>query len=92
MSILDAAVLGKCVEKWGVKGLASGLDEYQRIRVPVASAQVLHSRRVGRIKQRLSLADGETLFDPKGASSEECEELLQQKNMPFFAGAPLSLH
>ncbi|CAN1828168.1 3-hydroxybenzoate 6-hydroxylase [Linum perenne] len=78
MSILDAAVLGKCVEKWGVKGLASGLDEYQRIRVPVASAQVLHSRRVGRIKQ--------------SASSEECEELLQQKNMPFFAGAPLSLH
>ncbi|KAJ6758532.1 MONOOXYGENASE-LIKE [Salix koriyanagi] len=55
MSILDAVVLGKCVEKWGAENIPSALEEYQRIRLPVASEQVLHSRRVGRIKQGLAL-------------------------------------
>ncbi|XP_017619112.1 uncharacterized protein LOC108463717 isoform X1 [Gossypium arboreum] len=82
MSILDAAVLGKCLEKWGVENLHSALGEYQSIRVPVTSKQVLHSRKLGRIKQGLHLPNGKQ-FDPKKATSEDLKEL-QQKNMPFF--------
>ncbi|KAJ8751710.1 hypothetical protein K2173_025881 [Erythroxylum novogranatense] len=89
MSILDAAVLGKCLEKWGPNNLPSALEEYQRTRLPVTSKQVLHSRRVGRIKQGLSLPDRVT-FDPQEASTKECEEL-QQKLVPFFGGAPLTI-
>ncbi|CAK7353534.1 unnamed protein product [Dovyalis caffra] len=89
MSILDAAVLGKCIKKWGAENLASALKEYQNIRLPVTSKQVLHSRRVGRIKQGLALPDHKP-FDLKTASPEDFEEL-QQKNMPFFASAPLSV-
>lgn len=87
MSILDAEVLGKCLKKWGADNLHSALEEYQSIRQPVTSKQVLHSRRVGRIKQGLVLPDREP-FDPKTASPEDCQEL-QQKNMPFFADVPL---
>ncbi|XP_062097442.1 uncharacterized protein LOC133803417 [Humulus lupulus] len=83
MSLLDAAVLGGCLDKWGVDRLESALEEYQSIRLPVVSKQVLHSRRMGRIKQGLDLEDRQP-FDPRTASSKECEEL-QQKNMPFFA-------
>ncbi|WCJ30211.1 FAD/NAD(P)-binding oxidoreductase family protein [Euphorbia peplus] len=83
MSILDAAVLGKCLQKWGLGNLRCALDEYQSLRIPVISKQVLHSRRMGRIKQGLSLLDRET-FDPIRATPEECEEL-QQKNMPYFS-------
>lgn len=86
MSILDAAVLGKCLEKWGLESLQSALAEYQSTRLPVASNQVLHSRRVGRIKQGLSLPDREP-FDPKTATSKECFEI-QQKNVPFFSSIP----
>ncbi|XP_009614077.1 uncharacterized protein [Nicotiana tomentosiformis] len=86
MSILDAAVLGKCLEKWGVEKLNSALEEYQSIRLPVATKQVLHSRRLGRIKQGLSLSD-RLSFDPKTTSAEDCEEL-QQKNMPYFNDIP----
>ncbi|KHG04509.1 6-hydroxynicotinate 3-monooxygenase [Gossypium arboreum] len=82
MSILDAAVLGKCLEKWGVENLHSALGEYQSIRVPVTSKQVLHSRKLGRIKQGLHLPNGKQ-FDPKKATSEDLKEL-QRKNMPFF--------
>ncbi|KAJ6434976.1 hypothetical protein OIU84_000259 [Salix udensis] len=89
MSILDAAVLGKCVEKWGAENIPSALEEYQRIQLPVASEQVLHSRRLGRIKQGLALLDRKP-FNPKTASAEECGEL-QQKNMPFFSNVPLSV-
>lgn len=89
MSILDAAVLGKCLEKWGVENLSFALEEYQSIRLPVTSKQVLHSRQLGRIKQGLVLRDREP-FDPKTASFEDCQEL-QQMNMPFFAGIPLIL-
>lgn len=90
MSVLDAAVLGKCLEKWGVENLSSALEEYQSTRLPVTSKQVLHARRLGRLKQGLILADREP-FDPKTASLEDCEEL-QQKNMPFFADIPLPLN
>ncbi|KAK2987370.1 hypothetical protein RJ640_007057, partial [Escallonia rubra] len=86
MSILDAAVLGKCLEKWGATCLRSALEEYQSIRLPVTSMQVLRSRRLGRIKQGLVLPNGKP-FDPKMASLED-REGLQQKNMPFFADVP----
>ncbi|KAK3212555.1 hypothetical protein Dsin_017261 [Dipteronia sinensis] len=86
MSILDAAVLGKCLDKWGADNLVSALDEYQSIRLPVTSKQVLHSRRLGRIKQGLTLPDREP-FNPKTASQEECREL-QQEVMPFFPDIP----
>ncbi|WCJ30226.1 FAD/NAD(P)-binding oxidoreductase family protein [Euphorbia peplus] len=85
MSILDAAVLGKCLQKWGFEKLQYALDEYQSLRLPVTSMQVLHSRRMGRIKQGLSLPDRET-FDPMTATQKECEEL-RQRNMPYFAGS-----
>ncbi|CAI0414924.1 unnamed protein product [Linum tenue] len=49
--------------------------------MPVISRQVLHSRRVGRIKQRLSVHDRKK-FDPKAASSEDCEELQYKKTCP----------
>ncbi|KAL6345009.1 hypothetical protein AAG906_007740 [Vitis piasezkii] len=75
MSVLDAAVLA--------------LEEFQSTRLPVTSKQVLHARRLGRLKQGLILPDREP-FDPKTVSPEDCEEL-QQKNMPFFADIPLLL-
>ncbi|CAN4076603.1 unnamed protein product [Withania somnifera] len=86
MSIVDAAVLGKCLEKWEVENLNSALEEYQSIRLPVTTKQVLYSRRLGRIKQGLSLPYRPS-FDPKAASPEDCEEL-QQKNMPLFYDIP----
>ncbi|CAK9176319.1 unnamed protein product [Ilex paraguariensis] len=89
MSILDAAVLGKCLEKWGVENLKSALEEYQSTRLPVILKQVLHSRRLGRIKQGLILPDRKP-FDPKNTCPEDCQEL-QQKNMPFFADVPFEL-
>ncbi|CAI9772337.1 unnamed protein product [Fraxinus pennsylvanica] len=86
MSILDSAVLGKCLEKWGVGSLNSALQEYQSIRLPVVSEQVLFSRRLGRIKQGLILSEGK-LVDPRTASEGDCRELMQ-KNMPFFSYIP----
>ncbi|KAL7187482.1 hypothetical protein ACSBR1_037540 [Camellia fascicularis] len=86
MTILDAAVLGKCLEKWGAENLHSALGEFQSIRLPVTSKQVLHSRKMGRIKQGLVVSDCNP-FDPKMVSPEECE-LLQQKNSPFFGDVP----
>lgn len=78
MSILDAEVLGKCLEKWGLENLKLGLEEYQRIRMPVVSEQVLYSRRLGRIKQGLD-HDG-----IRGGGFG-----LEQRNIPFFSSAPL---
>ncbi|KAH7841166.1 hypothetical protein Vadar_026539 [Vaccinium darrowii] len=94
MTILDAAVLGKCLEKWGVvlgfqqrtTRNRSTLGEFQSTRLPVTSKQVLHSRKMGRIKQGLVLPDRKA-FDPKMATPEECHDL-QQKNMPFFGQVP----
>ena len=73
MSVLDAEVLGKCLGECGRENLSLGLEEYQRIRLPVVSEQVLYARRLGRIKQGL---------DRDGVG-------LEQKHMPFFSGAPL---
>ncbi|XP_042515132.1 6-hydroxynicotinate 3-monooxygenase isoform X3 [Macadamia integrifolia] len=86
MSILDAAILGKCLEKWGVDNLGLALKEFQSIQLPIVSKQVLHARRIGRIKQGLTLPDRKN-FDPTTATTEDCQEL-QQKNMPFFADIP----
>ncbi|CDP04812.1 unnamed protein product [Coffea canephora] len=86
MSVLDAAVLGKCLQKWGVENLNLALEDYQSIRLPVTSKQVLHSRRMGCIKQGLNVA-GRRPFDPRMATPEECDDL-QQKNMPFFTDVP----
>ncbi|KAL8171260.1 hypothetical protein V2J09_023064 [Rumex salicifolius] len=87
MSVLDGAVPGKCVEKWGVERMESGLEEYESIRLPVVSSQALHSRKVGRVKQGLNV-DG--LGEPccmKEPSEEFCK-LLMQKNVPFFDHVP----
>lgn len=86
MSVLDAAVLGKCLQKWGVDNLTSALQKYQSTRLPVSTKQVLFSRRLGRIKQGLELPDRQP-FDPVTASREDCEEL-QQKKMPFLSDIP----
>ncbi|KAH6783721.1 oxidoreductase family protein [Perilla frutescens var. hirtella] len=86
MSVLDAAVLGKCLEKWGVQNLTSALEEYQSTCLPVTTKQVLFSRRLGRIKQGLELPDRYS-FDPITAKQEDCEEL-QQKEMPFLSDIP----
>ncbi|XP_050364364.1 uncharacterized protein LOC126783026 [Argentina anserina] len=86
MSVLDAAVLGQCLKKWGAENLQSALEEYQSIRLPVVSKQALHARRMGRIKQGLALPDRQ-IFDPKTATPEECQEL-QQRLMPFFSDVP----
>ncbi|CAM8949520.1 unnamed protein product [Rhodiola kirilowii] len=87
MSIVDAATLGKCLAEWGSGKLQHALEEYQSIRLPVTSKQVLHSRRLGRIKQGLPLPDRDP-FDPRTASKENCQQL-QQKFMPFFIGSPM---
>ncbi|XP_073275332.1 uncharacterized protein [Primulina huaijiensis] len=86
MSILDAAVLGKCLEKQRVENTSIALQEYQSIRLPVTSKQVLFSRRLGCIKQGLLLPHHQP-FDPITASEEDCEEL-QQRTMPFFFDIP----
>ncbi|XP_028061466.1 uncharacterized protein LOC114264928 [Camellia sinensis] len=86
MAILDAAVLGKCLEKQVAENLHSALGEFQSIRLPVVSKQVLHSRYVGRIKQGLVLSDRNP-FDPMIAKPEECQILLQ-RSVPFLGDAP----
>jgi len=88
MSILDAAVLGKCLQKWGPEKVESALEEYQFIRLPVTSNQVLYARRLGRLKQGLVLAD-RLPFDPKLANPEDCQDLLL-RSTPFFYDVPSS--
>ncbi|GAB4854142.1 hypothetical protein Ancab_022726 [Ancistrocladus abbreviatus] len=91
MSVLDAAVLGKCLEKWGVENLQSALSEYQSTRLPIVSKQVLHARRLGQIKQGLvlQLHDREP-SDLKKACPEDCQ-WLQLRNVPFFDDVPPTL-
>lgn len=86
MSVQDAAVLGKCLEKWGLENLQKALSEYQATRLPVVAKQVLHARRLGRIKQGLPLPDAPP-FDPKKATLEDCVQL-QQRKVPFFGFVP----
>ncbi|KAK4769047.1 hypothetical protein SAY86_027197 [Trapa natans] len=87
MSILDAVVLGTCLKKSGLENLRSGLEEYQRVRVQATMKQVLHARRLGRMKQGLPLT-GRKAFDPSCSSSEEWDQL-KQRNLPFFNDVPL---
>ena len=89
MSVLDAAVLGKCLAKNGAENLQAALREHQTTWLPIVSKQVLHARRMGRIKQGLVLPDREA-FDPKNSRSEDYQEV-PQKNMPFFDDVPLLL-
>ncbi|KAJ4707951.1 zeaxanthin epoxidase, chloroplastic-like [Melia azedarach] len=86
MAIIDAAVLGKCLEKWGTVYLQSALKEYQSIRLPVTSTQILHSRLVGRMKQALSIP-GREPFDPKTAGPEDFQ-FLQNTNIPLVHDVP----
>lgn len=65
------------------------LAEYEAARRPVVAAQVLHARRLGRLKQGLgmgSAGDGEG-FDARTATEEEISQL-RQSSMPYFSGAP----
>ncbi|CAA6666336.1 unnamed protein product [Spirodela intermedia] len=77
MSISDAGALGCCLETWGPENLTSALEQYQSIRLPVVSKQVLNARRMGRIKQGLPLPDGRC-FNPTAAAPEHCRELRQR--------------
>ncbi|GLJ32652.1 hypothetical protein SUGI_0656960 [Cryptomeria japonica] len=82
MSIMDASVLGQSIAKWGFDKISTALAEYESIRLPVTSQQVLYSRHLGLLKQGF-------LFDPPHsfpwfeADADLCEQLLQ-RNMPFF--------
>ncbi|XP_078432323.1 FAD/NAD(P)-binding oxidoreductase family protein [Wolffia australiana] len=87
MSILDAGALARCLEIWGLENLPSALEQYQSIRLPVVSKQVLHARRLGRTKQGLPLPDG-ACFDPAMDAPDLCRNLLQRQ-IPFFDSAPL---
>ncbi|KAJ3674425.1 hypothetical protein LUZ60_005041 [Juncus effusus] len=77
MSIVDAYVLAKCLEEFGIEGLGKGLEEFERIRLGVVKEQVLRARKLGRVKQGLDLVG-------------ELREL-EQRNMPYFDGAPVSI-
>ncbi|XP_011622915.1 uncharacterized protein LOC18433045 [Amborella trichopoda] len=87
MSILDAWVLGHSLRKSGVENLGLALKEYESLRLPVVSKQVLHSRHLGRLKQGFLFSPPHS-FPWKNAGPEEREELLQRK-MPFFEEIPL---
>ncbi|XP_068648872.1 uncharacterized protein [Aristolochia californica] len=87
MSIMDAGILGQCLQKWGLDKLGSALEEFESIRLHVVAKQILYSRRLGRIKQGLVFDNDNKIFDPKNVSSEDCKEL-RQRNMPFFERVP----
>jgi 2-polyprenyl-6-methoxyphenol hydroxylase-like FAD-dependent oxidoreductase len=76
MSVVDAYVLGKCLERYGREGLEKALEEFQAIRLPVVSEQVLNARKLGRVKQGLDVTGNVQL---------------EQRGMPYFNGAPTSL-
>ncbi|XP_078177141.1 FAD/NAD(P)-binding oxidoreductase family protein [Carex rostrata] len=76
MSVVDAHVLGKCLERYGLEDLEKALEEFQAIRLPVVSEQVLYARKLGRVKQGLDLIG---------------DVQLHQRGMPYFDGAPSSL-
>lgn len=87
MSILDAEVLGKCLKKWGVEYLETALAEYQSLRLPIVSGQVLHSRHVGLIKQGLALPNHER-FDSMVVTTTENLQEIQIRNTPFLDDVP----
>lgn len=85
MSVVDARTLGRCLAKWEDRERA--LAEYEAARVPVVAAQVMHARRLGRIKQGLPVDEGVEGFDVRTATAED-SLMLRQRSMPFFGGAP----
>ncbi|KAL6839432.1 hypothetical protein ACP4OV_030702 [Aristida adscensionis] len=86
MSVADARALGRCLARWRAAP-ARAVAEYEAARLPVVGAQVLHARRLGRLKQGLPV-DGEAEgFDARTATAEEALQL-RQRTMPFFGGAP----
>jgi 2-polyprenyl-6-methoxyphenol hydroxylase-like FAD-dependent oxidoreductase len=87
MSVVDARVLGGCLARWDADQLPRALAEYEAARLPVVTAQVLHSRRLGRIKQGLPVDEKAEGFDVRTVTEEEALQL-QQRTIPFFAGAP----
>ncbi|KAK1611212.1 hypothetical protein QYE76_034885 [Lolium multiflorum] len=91
MSVHDARVLGECLGRWGDQTAPPpprALAEYEAARLPVVAAQVLHARRLGRLKQGLPVEDGEARgFDVRAATEEEALQL-RQRGMPYFCGAP----
>ncbi|KAM0923112.1 hypothetical protein ACQ4PT_005687 [Festuca glaucescens] len=89
MSVHDARVLGECLgRRGGTAPPPRALAEYETARLPVVAAQVLHARRLGRLKQGLPVEDGEDGgFDVRAATEEEALQL-RQRGMPYFGGAP----
>uniref|UniRef100_A0ACD5UHD9 Uncharacterized protein n=1 Tax=Avena sativa TaxID=4498 RepID=A0ACD5UHD9_AVESA len=88
MSVHDARVLGECLGRWGETPPPRALAEYEAARLTVVAAQVLHARRLGRLKQGLPVEDGEAGgFDVRAATEEEALQL-RQRGMPYFGGAP----
>ncbi|CAK9312856.1 unnamed protein product [Citrullus colocynthis] len=87
MTLLDASILGECLLKWGLVDLKLALAEYQSLRLPVIYAQVLHSRRIGRIKQGLTFSTCEP-FDPNVATSTHNMQEIQIRNTPFLDKVP----
>ncbi|CAL5048496.1 unnamed protein product [Urochloa decumbens] len=85
MSVADARELGRCLARWGEP--ARALAEYEAARLPVVAAQVMHARRLGRIKQGLPVDGVAEGFDVRTATTEDAL-LLRQRSMPFFGGAP----
>ncbi|CAN6163572.1 unnamed protein product [Urochloa humidicola] len=84
MSVADARELGRCLASWWEP--ARALAEYEAARLPVVTAQALHARKLGRIKQGLPV-DGEAeVFDVRTATAEDALQL-RQRSMPFFGGA-----
>nr|CAB3470776.1 unnamed protein product [Digitaria exilis] len=90
MSIMDARTLGRCLARWEKTETttpARAVAEYEAVRLPVVAAQVMHARRLGRIKQGLPV-DGEAEGFDVTTAVEDSMLLLRQRSMPFFSGAP----
>ncbi|KQK17814.1 uncharacterized protein LOC100839355 [Brachypodium distachyon] len=94
MSLLDARALGACLAS--TPGVSSSrqraLADYEAARMPVVAAQVLHARRLGRLKQGLPVDGDEEAagFDVRRVATAEEVSQLRQRGMPYFGGAPTS--
>ncbi|KAH6559102.1 hypothetical protein KP509_1Z028000 [Ceratopteris richardii] len=74
MSIMDAAVLGECMTNCGWQ-VDMALKEFEALRLPVVSQQVLFSRHLGQVKQGLTPVQ---LPDLLISNDFEWERLLQR--------------
>ncbi|KAG8094662.1 hypothetical protein GUJ93_ZPchr0012g19169 [Zizania palustris] len=79
MSVVDARVLGRCLARYCrepcARSRARALAEYEAARLPVVAAQVLHARRLGRLKQGLVVGSHGEVFDARTATEEEVSQL-----------------